>query len=68
MRRCSSTAPDLWTVGCQLEEGHAGLCRNNQVLWQWPSLVIVGGIVADPSIESDHWRGGEVILSAELTA
>lgn len=60
---CSATAPDLFTVGCQLPDGHDGLHRNNQVLWQWPQVVTVGGDIPDLDIETDHWKNRQVRLS-----
>lgn len=62
---CSATAPDLFTVGCQLPAGHDGLHRNNQTLWQWPQIVTVGGETPDLDVETDHWRNREVRLTPQ---
>lgn len=58
--RCAATAPDLWTVGCQLDLGHDGAHRNNQTIWnddQQPDL----------DRETEHWQGGRVRFSWEST-
>ena len=49
----SATAPDLWTVGCQLDHGHHGPHRNNQTIWHDPDPV-------DVTTNTDHWRNGQV--------
>lgn len=63
--RCSASAPDLWTVRCQLEQGHEGRCRSNMVRWLNPQRVYVGGEPVDLSRESEAWVGGQVLLSHE---
>lgn len=63
---CPSTAPDNWTVGCELEPGHDGLHRNNMVTWSEPQIVFVGGEEPDLTVDTDHWQGGEVVLSTDL--
>lgn len=65
MSRCPSTAPDLWTVRCELEHGHHGRHRNNQVTWTEPQIVYVDGVPVDLEAESEAWVGGQVLLEHE---
>lgn len=67
MSRCTSSAPDLHTVPCELEQGHPGLHRSNQVTWHWPLEVTVGGEFPDPTVDTDHWVDGKVVLDGDKT-
>lgn len=61
---CGVGAPDDYTKTCELEHGHEGLHRCNQVLWHWPLLVLVGGEEPDLAVNTEHWVDGEVVLSS----
>lgn len=60
--KCRAQAPDLWTVECQLPDGHDGVHRNNQTVWHEPQQVWVGGHPADVDAPSARFQDGRVLL------
>lgn len=66
--RCAATAPDLWTVECELEPGHDGPHANGGTRWRQPQIVTVGGEIPDLETETEHWQDGDVRFSWEEPA
>lgn len=68
MTRCVSLAPGDHPdsrQGCQLDVGHPGVHRRDQLTWHDPPLILVGGVEPDLDLDSRHWRGRNVRLTKE---
>lgn len=65
MKRCSSMSPHVNppAARCDLKDGHAELHRSNMLTWHDPPLLLVGGVEPDPTVDTDHWIDGQVVLS-----
>lgn len=65
--RCLSVDPfgSIPAVSCELNRGHDGLHRVGTLTWHDPNRILVGGVEPDLAADSDHWVGGDVVLSTD---
>lgn len=62
--RCESAAPACTpAIGCELGLGHQELHRNGLLVWHDPVQILVGGLEANLTVNTEHWVDGAVVLT-----